>query len=57
MNVEEIKDLENELDSNKETPLLESNNYLSEQTDNKYINITALQLLHQILDDYFPKIE
>ena len=57
LNVEEIKNLEYELYSNKEAPLLETDNYLAEPVDTKYKNITPLQLLHEILDDYFPKIE
>ena len=57
LNIEEIKNLEYELYSNKEAPLLETDNYLAEPVDTKYKNITPLQLLHEILDDYFHKIE
>ena len=57
MNVEEIKNLEYELSSNKEAPLIEIDTYLAEPVDTKYKNITQFQLLHEILDDYFPKIE
>lgn len=55
--IEEIQNLEYDLYSNKEAPLLESKNYLAEPINNKYKNMIPFQLFHEVLDDYFPKEE